>query len=398
MFRLTEWQQSHPLLQKYAADADATFVENRARFSEEAFKEKLDAADLKPQNRAELEAFMRFAREDEELLRALWLFYYFQFNTDECFLFSLWGDGLDSVKAPAVCEERFPGYFRSAIYLASVDHLIDHLKKHDLPMDYVNKYYDKYKVFAEENMESHHTYGFCRLAPFMYVYAYPAIARIGRLVYQIHRPEDWLEIYQSDGGDLRLIALPTCTYNREGHRDENGDLLPVYQKEGDTLLAHRFDDEGHLCLTPERLDLTVYHPLLSEGEYVAYIHIPADGKLTHEAVDASLKEAKETLPRLFPSFPVRHFACSTWLLDTHLAEVLPEGSNILDFGRRFVRALGPDNKNVSLRSHIFRVPLDVPLEALVPQNSFQQKMLDRAKAGKAMYWTFGILPESLPRT
>lgn len=398
MFSYKEWTKTHPLLEKYRESADAAFAKNAWRFSEKAFADKLDDAALNPQNRADLEAFMCFAREDEGLLRALWLFYYFQFNTDECFLFSLWGDGLDSVKAPAVCEERFPGYFRSAVYLASVDHLIDHLKKHGLPSDYVNKYYEKYKVFADENMESHYTYGFCRLAPFMYVYAYPAIAKIGRLIYQIHKPEDWLEIYTDDTGELVLIALPTYTYNGEGHRDEDGALRPVYRKEGDTLFAHRFDSEGHLCPTPERLDLKRYRLLLDKDEYVAYIHIPADGKLTPEAVDTSLKEARETLPRLFPTFPVRRFACSTWLLDTHLAEVLPEGSNILSFGERFVRALGPDNKNASLHSHIFRVPLDVPLEKLVPANGFQKKMLARALAGKAMYWTFGILRESVPHT
>lgn len=395
MFSYRDWTKTHPLLEKYAAAADAVFAENARRFSEAAFAEKLDAAALKPQNRADLEAFMRFARADEGLLRALWLFYYFQFNTEECFLFSLWNDGLDSVKAPAVCEEKFPGYFRSAVYLASVDHLIAHLKKYDLPMDYVKKYYDKYKVFADENMESHGTYGFCRLAPFMYVYAYPAIAKIGRLIYQIHKPEDWLEIYTDGKGEVVLIALPTCTYNEQGHRDESAAFRPIYQKEGNYLTAHRFDESGHLSPTPERLDLRVFRPLLSEGEYVAYIHIPADGKLTPEAVDASLKEAREAMPRLFPTFPVRFFTCSTWLLDTHLAEVLPEGSNILSFGNRFARALGPDNKNVSLHSHIFRVPLDVPLEKLVPTNAFQKKMLDRALAGKAMYWTFGILREGL---
>lgn len=381
----------HPLLSRYEAAAQKTFSQNAYRFSEEYIGKKLDEANLYPEQRDGILAFMTFARTDRRILEAMWLFYYLQFCTDECFLFDLWDGGLDSVPSPAVCEEKFPGYFRETVYLLASDHLANFLTKNGFSSEYLTGYYEKMRVFADDNLQSHGTYGFCRLAPFMYVYAYPAIVRIGRLIYQVHKPEEGIALYRDEEGRHRLFATDAFSYNAAGLRDETADFRPVYRKEGEFLTAHPFLPNGRLSPRPERVELRTLTPLLGEGDYLVYLHIPPLGRLTPEAVDASIEEAKRILPSFFRGFPLRGIACATWLLDPALREVLPEGSNILEFQDRFNLACCQDNHNRSLRDHIFRVPIETPLSELRPKNSFQEKMLARAIRGEKMYWTFGLL-------
>lgn len=87
-----------------------------------------------------------------------------------------------------------------------------------------------------------------------------------------------------------------------------------------------------------RLGRLQYH-LIPAGEqgndWELGVHIPEDGGLSPELVDASFSEAKSFFPEFFPDKPARTATCDSWMLDPYLVERLP-ASNIASFARRFI--------------------------------------------------------------
>lgn len=385
---------THPMFEKYRTAAQKTLDENRWRFRADTIAAKCSAAGLCDAHREALLTFATFAQSREEVTRALWLHYYIQFCTQECYLDRMWtqpdGEGLSDLPIPAECEEKFPGYFRALLYLAAADHLSEYLHKRNLPGRYLTQYYEKYIEMAEHNRVSHDTFGLCRLASFLYAYAYPFIAQIGRLAYQVRRFPDFVQVYENERGDHRIAALPARAYDEQGFPAEQGGVIPDYRLTADTLCARFFDGNGRLQAHTQTLRLCEWHTRWKPGDLMASIHIPGHERLSAEAVNDSFARAKVELPRLFSSFDLQGYMCRTWFLDPVLHEVLPPTSNMLRFAARFDLVLGEDNQNHSLFDHIFNVK-PTALENLVPRNDFQKKMLDRAMRGEKLYWTYGFL-------
>ncbi len=79
------------------------------------------------------------------------------------------------------------------------------------------------------------------------------------------------------------------------------------------------------------------------------IHIPAGEPLTPEKVDASIAMAREFFPKYYPDFKFEKFSCHSWLLDETLDQLLPEGSNITAFRKRFDIKEGHEDTYAALR-------------------------------------------------
>jgi hypothetical protein len=252
----------------------------------------------------------------------------------------------------------------------------------------MGQYYEKYRYFVRLNIISHNTPALCRLSAFLYGYAKPFILQIGRLVYQIIPFRDYAEMYENSDGDRIFVATPNYTYNLEGLQDKEG-FIPVYKKTDCTLLAHVFKKDGTLSVAADNIDLNEYKLILKPGNMVATIHIPSGDKLTKEEVKKSIVMAEEVLKKHVQ--PVSDFVCQTWFLDPALRpDVIKDGSNMAEFADIFDIICGSDNENHSIFEHVFNT-YRRPLEELVPQNSFQERILERAKKGNNLYWGFGVL-------
>ena len=380
----------HKTLEKYEADALRTYEANAYRFEKKYVAQKCVDAKLCEEHEKLILDFIDYASNDENLLKFMWLYYYFQFETEECYIDNLWGNGLGGVPIPAYCEERFPGALKSTVYLVASDHLLEFVKKVGLPESYIDEYYSNYRRFAVMNIITHDTYGLCRLASFVYAYAYPLIVSVERLTFQIISFRDYCEVYEDKDGMRTIIALPNYSYNETGYRDEESDFYPTHEIKNDILEGYTFDEMGLLKRKPVKLNLKEWQRIMAPGDKVITIHIPGEGKLTPEIVDKTLDEADRILPKCFEEYEVKGYVCQTWFLDTQLREVVSENSNMIKFQHRFDLVMAGDNKNHSLFEHIFNVK-PTELKNLVPKNNFQKKMLDRALAGKKMYWGYGIL-------
>lgn len=71
--------------------------------------------------------------------------------------------------------------------------------------------------------------------------------------------------------------------------------------------------------------------LLTKGDRLVSIHIPASGPLKKDLCIDSLRRMKEYLASYRKDIDYKAVRCSSWLLDPQLKEILPQSSNILAF-------------------------------------------------------------------
>jgi hypothetical protein len=115
------------------------------------------------------------------------------------------------------------------------------------------------------------------------------------------------------------------------------------------------------------------------------IHIPEEGgPLTPAAVDASLARARE----LFPEHAEAR--CTSWLLDPQLFELLPPGSNIVAFQRRFARTGETRLGDPEVLEFVFHT-LEPNLDRLPRETALQRAVGDHLRGGGHLYTTTGTL-------
>jgi hypothetical protein len=115
------------------------------------------------------------------------------------------------------------------------------------------------------------------------------------------------------------------------------------------------------------------------------IHIPEEGgPLTTAAVDVSLARARE----LFPDYVEAR--CSSWLLDPQLATLLPAGSNIVSFQRRFEPIADEGVEDARVLEFVFHT-LDPDLERLPRETRLQRAVVDHLRGGGHLRSVMGTL-------
>lgn len=104
---------------------------------------------------------------------------------------------------------------------------------------------------------------------------------------------------------------------------------------------------------------------VKKGESVLNVHIPSGSSLTPSACQASYQQAS----RFFTAQPAI-FICHSWLLCPDLKNLLPSGSNILQFQNEYT-ILGIDKESRQAEERIFGCLKSSPSE--YPENSVLQK-------------------------
>ena len=107
---------------------------------------------------------------------------------------------------------------------------------------------------------------------------------------------------------------------------------------------------------------------------VLRVHIPEAGPLKPAPCDASFARARE----IFPDY--RTAECQSWLLDPRLADVLPAGSNIVRFQRRFELTGEGEDGNADVLRFVFHTS-DSDLDKLTPRTTLERALVERMRAG-----------------
>ncbi len=361
--------------EKYRKEAEKEWKEGK-RFSKAEIMERAYKAELDKKMISDLNSFMDFAGENEEVEKYLYLRYYTVYQSGESFK----NYAYNELPQNSLAEEKFPGFCEVVIGLAAKENFLNYIKENNIE-EFIDEksYYNKIRTFMHENKIAHNTYGLVEYGNFVHSYAIGDILRIGRLIFEKKPYEPYMEVYKK-GDSYIKIALPIYSYTDEGYIAEGvqAGQKPIYKIENNILYGQTYFDNGRLCPDTVKIPLSEYTCLFKAGDPVLYVHIPGEGRLIKEDIDKAFEMMKEVVKREKDYLP-KALVSTSWLIDPALQEIMSETSNIIAFQKRF-RPISITVNSYSLYKHIFEKPV-CPVEMLVPQNSFQEKILNRIKSG-----------------
>jgi hypothetical protein len=133
-----------------------------------------------------------------------------------------------------------------------------------------------------------------------------------------------------------------------------------------------------------------------DGRWVLDTHIPESGPLTPASVDASAARARVLFGRCFADLPATELHCYSWLLDPHLAEVLPADSNLVRFQQRWKLYGEPDPGDDDAVFFVFRRRGVRAAErgGLPRDTRLQRAVLDRVGTDRPWQLRHGRIPLS----
>lgn len=135
--------------------------------------------------------------------------------------------------------------------------------------------------------------------------------------------------------------------------------------------------------TPYEKDGTV----VKKGDTVIYIHIPSGTPLTVEETEKSLDWAKEYFGHLFPEGPMV-FMMGSWLLDSDLMALLPEG-NLKKFVQRFDVIWERKSDTFHDAWRVYTKDCEKPMEQWPRNTRLQRAIADHLQAGGKLGEGFG---------
>jgi hypothetical protein len=115
--------------------------------------------------------------------------------------------------------------------------------------------------------------------------------------------------------------------------DPNGAWVSRLELGESCIHGYPVSPEGACQRAEVALSSADWQPVLSPGDPVLHLHIPAGSPMEFDACGQSLHQALRFFPQHFPQRPFVAFACSSWLLDAQLERMLPSSSNLVRFLR-----------------------------------------------------------------
>lgn len=134
--------------------------------------------------------------------------------------------------------------------------------------------------------------------------------------------------------------------------------------------------------------------VLKQGDGVISVHIPTASRITEENCTLAYERCFETVKRYFPEFAERPIICQSWLLDPQIRDLLGEKSNIVSFGRQYLR-YPIRSQGKAVFSFLFRKPFDV-YENLPENTRLERAAKAHYLSGKFIYEVGGVIfPDTL---
>jgi hypothetical protein len=163
--------------------------------------------------------------------------------------------------------------------------------------------------------------------------------QLGRLQFQFGAFAPGFQVFRhrSTGGVVAL-ADAGLHFRADGQIDGAGGVVDPdggwfsHLEEGDTeVRGFPILPEGVARHEELPLPRAAWDRVLAAGDPVLHLHIPAGSPMDFAACGESLQQALAFFPQHFPEKPFVAFACSSWLLDAQLEQMLPAQSNLVRF-------------------------------------------------------------------
>lgn len=170
------------------------------------------------------------------------------------------------------------------------------------------------------------------------------ILRIGRLNFETrNRLNEPVHVFRNNRGEYKIFITDTRIHksgmvlNTPGYEDKEESFETGFVETDGFYEGNSVYRNNRVCREKTRLYKNEWSLVLSVGDPVISVHIPANGRLIAGECEASYSKAREIFKRYYPEFRYKAFHCYSWLLSPQLEELLPEGSNILQFQKKYMR-------------------------------------------------------------
>jgi hypothetical protein len=221
---------------------------------------------------------------------------------------------------------------------------------------------------------------------------------------------DTMQIKSEDGRDIGISLLYLCeaTYAKyiELGIDEDIFLKTVrpifdgFSKRGSIrckdatwikdIFAPRLFRLGRLQFGIGKSPCDVEERGVFKGDEVIQMHVPSDGRLDFDACRESVEWARTFFKTYFPECKAKYITGYSWLLDSSIADILGENSNILKFQTLFeiVRV----NESDLIFKFVFpNHPTRAELVNVEPKNRFEREIKEQGLAGRKFYSNRGFI-------
>lgn len=220
--------------------------------------------------------------------------------------------------------------------------------------------------------------------------------RLGRLEIQLHHKFGGrCQVFEGPAGQQIALAHD-MNIHRSGRtlgslycEDKEGAFLSAVVETADSYVGYPLDDAGLVSNIAITLPKSDWKRILSRGDEVISLHIPAGGGLTEEAVDDAIAQAREFVATYFPDYKYKAFDCHSWLLDPQLIQLTGEHTNISKFCKRF-RPITHHSKGEAVYNFVFmKSDMNFRVEDLPENSSLERALKKHFLSGKAIYETYG---------
>lgn len=116
----------------------------------------------------------------------------------------------------------------------------------------------------------------------------------------------------------------------DGLSDPNA-WATAFQDTGREWIGHMIAPTGRVLPRQLTLPADQWQQVLSRGDPILEIHIPAGSPMDFDSCGDSFRQAAEFFPRDFPDRPFHAFTCVSWTLDPSFETILPATSNLVLF-------------------------------------------------------------------
>ena len=188
--------------------------------------------------------------------------------------------------------------------------------------------------------------------------------------------------------DFHKSGFPLGSKNFE---DEEGSFYAEVTETDDSYIGYPYLENSYVSKEKLTLPKSEWEKKLLPKDRVLKLHIPQRTDFTPEAISKSFEEAIEFSNKYFPDEIPKAINCTSWLCDPQLAQILPETSNIANFGKRFTR-YAQKGDGMDPLGFIFGVPRENPdFDSLPEDTSLQRALKNHYKSGKGIYITSGYI-------
>lgn len=208
--------------------------------------------------------------------------------------------------------------------------------------------------------------------------------RLGRLQYHFRPFRGSLRAYRHRlEGRVLALSEPGIAYDAEGFvSDGVAAWTSVLMDVGDRITGFPICPTGKVLPGSVTLRTDSWDCMLQLGDTVLGMHIPEGEAMSLDRCQDSMDQALDFFPRYYPEHPFVGFECLSWILNTQLADMLNENSNLVKYQEELYLFPRPSNGKDGLYfvfdSH------EVDPDSAPRDTTLRRAFLDYLKMGKRL--------------